>query len=375
MRGFRPGIWRGICPLALVLFVALGAGHALGKDVGNFEAHHEAYMASVPAYKEADAELNAAWKTLRGHCSKQEFQKELAEQRNWLKNRLSILERLGRTGMGPEEAALKMMRDRIALLNNKICAYDPSYVTFSVQVGDAFENGQEILLGTIVPSRPVMMDNHVLHTTNKSRHEWVNEFMRDYFRNFLEDRRVSYNGSLVFSPDLYREFWHNDVFQYDGDEPIIDHFVLDYRYTVVTDSDRLVCVMGFGSSNLGMVHASSGSTATFWFDPATGRRIAFSDLFGRPEVASRLAAGMYVEKLRAMGLVADRESADEIRQEVEEYFAGYSYLKGGKLHYRPMSRDFSDYEISTHVAIQDLLGVHVGELRAAMPNARYFDGF
>lgn len=366
---------RRMCLLALVFLFALGGSGSLAQEFGNFEARHEAWMVALPAYKKADADLNAAWKTLRGHCSKEEFKQELAEQRNWLKNRPSILERLKQTGMTPEEAAIKMLMDRIALLDNKICRYDPSYVTFSVRVGDVVENGKEIIRGTIVPSRPVMMYNHILHTTNKSRHEWVNEFLRGYFRDFLEQRRTADNGEHVFNPENYTDIWYQDVFRYDGDEPRIDHYVLDYAYTVATDSDRLVCVMGFGSSNLGMIHATPVSVKTFWFDPAAGRQISFGDLFGRPEVASRLAAGMYVEKLKAMSLVADLESADEIRREVEEYFQACAYLKGGKLHYRPMSRDFSEYESRTGVAVEDVLALHVDELRAAMPNPRYFDGF
>ncbi|MDO5538199.1 MAG: hypothetical protein Q4F72_11815, partial [Desulfovibrionaceae bacterium] len=112
--------------LLLALFAPMPAQALSDRD-------HQRYLQECPAYREADRQINEAWKKLKGFCGKERFREELAEQRSWLKNRDSMTEDARRQGEDTASAAARVMLERVAILNCKICQFDPSWVTFSIQ--------------------------------------------------------------------------------------------------------------------------------------------------------------------------------------------------------------------------------------------------
>ncbi|MDO5538416.1 MAG: hypothetical protein Q4F72_12935, partial [Desulfovibrionaceae bacterium] len=368
-----------------LLFLQAPCAHAWG------EADYERWYKECPSFREMNDQLNLSWKKLKSLCDTERYQKELAEQRAWLKNRSSLIDRARRVGEDPGEACARVFFARTALLNAKIEKLDPSWITFSIQrnvrIPD-FKGNDTIADLAIAPSRPVLMNWFYTVIDNKAAAPWhiVESLLHDQYLWYEKKlAEINYEGARVTRCSLIDYFDTGDEESLSEESAQVTDITSSYcfdKYNVVYSNGTIVCVTSSGISSIGLRPGrawwSLGKTKYFKTD--TGASLSVDDLFVYPQAARDMIKGIAYQRMMAAlskkfraepDWKLDREMLDRLVGLIGEFDMETLYIKN-----QAVCLDFSDYSLRFTDDIETYLGVPLvisaREIELAIPLPEYF---
>ena len=352
--------------IVIFLFSVIGNSFAFSSN----EAHLR-YLKEYPEYKEADKQLNEAWKKLKSLCSDAQYELELKEQRSWIKER----DRLARAIRKDDElyvhAAIRIINDRISILNYKIALKDPEYITFSigynVKLPIGFTYGDDIIADVaIVPSKPVFMSWYYTKIKNIKNEIMYSIAVDDAVKKYKKiiSNAIGDEGNIInpsmYGANNYNGTTENGTINYtEFNQPLYDIKSEDFYWGTfynsyfgcieVTNYDTIWSLGNRGA----LAHEDS-----IYIDIANKKTYKFEDIFDNFEAAKNIITGIYVKKVyqalkEKYNDTSNLEEHDYKYDNIISYDFNKAYIKDEYVNLyfdlnelRPLNNDDTTYEKS-----------------------------
>ena len=377
--------------LLLTLCLLLGLCLPPCADAAVFtEKMHLSYLQQSPAYRDADRQLNAAWKLLKSVSTPEQMKYELAEQRAWLKARGELMERMVQQNESDVETATLLLLRRLAVLNYKIALKKHDHVRFSIAYDQPrlLDNGNVVTWDVLImPSKPVVTNWYCTSISKRARNEAINQFLRDkaaaryrFVMQHQYDSTAGAGDAALIDEDITLDFKEMDGVTLTPEASIYLplQFAAITEYSVDFESRTLAAISSSSNTNLSMARSYTFRGETIFLGLRHGERLAFEDLFEEPDQAIALLRTQVFEQMQAAVRQYDRVHGtfsqgklENLHDLVAQYDVRYVRFDG-----RNFILPFEEWELALNSDDRTYLAnpvlVPLRALESAQPRKEYF---